>query len=179
MLRLSWEDIKEKGLIDRVLKSNKDLIIPNDVVVMEKEKNNNENNKKNIIKNSNTSSENHPQKKLLKAIKERFSGAVVEENYKKGVPNRKFEIDIAFIDLMIAVEIDGFRSHGISKAGFKRDREKDRLLQYNGWIVYRFSAGEINKDINKVVEEIGLLVNKRTLTPHYYMGVPFDATKTN
>lgn len=162
-MRTNWEELKKRGLLERVVQSNKNVLIPDDVIKSIKLE---QKEKEKILKNSNTDLFSHPQNKILLKIKEEIPDVNLIENYNKAIPKRKFEIDIALIDYKIAIEVDGFRSHGISKAGFDRDRKKDRLLQLNGWLVYRFTAKEINSDIDMVISEIKDLINyRKTLAP--------------
>lgn len=53
-----------------------------------------------------------------------------KENYSHGINGLLFELD-------------GYRSHGLSKAGFKSDRENDRLTLLGGFLTFRFYATEI------------------------------------
>jgi len=77
------------------------------------------------------------------------------EREKKGlVPGRKFTVDIFLPDHNLCLELDGWEFHGKFKAGFVRDREKDRLLLINGFRTIRFSAGEVLKAPGKVVKII-------------------------
>lgn len=66
-------------------------------------------------------------------------------------------IDFAFIDLKLAVEIDGSQ-HLLEERKIK-DGEKDKLLINNGWSVLRFTAYDIvhNKELvlSKLKETIG------------------------
>lgn len=50
----------------------------------------------------------------------------------------------------IALELDGYRHHGLSISGFKRDREKDRLVTLSGYLTFRFFASEVLKTKNKI-----------------------------
>ena len=70
----------------------------------------------------------------------------------------KYRIDIAIYTahgLKIAVECDGHEFHERTKEQAKRDKEKDRWLQQNGWFVARFTGSEIYKDPFAVVEQLG------------------------
>ncbi|WP_304526861.1 hypothetical protein [Halomonas sp. I5-271120] len=78
------------------------------------------------------------------------------------IPDRKFSVDIALelpradgsTTFRGALECDGWNYHGRYLSGFKRDREKDRLLALNGWRVLRISAGEIMKSPWPLLEDI-------------------------
>lgn len=50
---------------------------------------------------------------------------------------RKFRIDFAYPELLLAMEVDGVAWHGTA-ADRRRDRERDRALDALGWTVLRF-----------------------------------------
>lgn len=69
------------------------------------------------------------------------------------VEGRRFRTDVSvkFKEPVVgikgfAIELDGYRHHGLSITGFKRDREKDRLITLAGYITIRFFASEILKE---------------------------------
>ncbi len=57
---------------------------------------------------------------------------------------RLFAVDVYVEELKLAGELDGYRNHGLSLSGFKRDRIKDRLLMLQGIEVVRFYASEVS-----------------------------------
>ena len=57
-------------------------------------------------------------------------------------------IDFAFVDLKIAIEIDG--SQHLEKKRQEKDREKDILLKENGWRVIRISEHIVKTDWNLI-----------------------------
>ena len=59
-------------------------------------------------------------------------------------------IDFAFINEKLAVEIDG--SQHLEDKNKERDNKKDKLLLESGWSVIRFTAKEVNENINNVVK---------------------------
>lgn len=85
------------------------------------------------------------QDRLWRAVQERWPGRF-EWEFKGAVPGRGFRLDIASPGDRLALEVDGYRYHGLSKSGFKRDRERDRLLTCQGWRILRFFASEIRYD---------------------------------
>jgi len=86
-----------------------------------------------------------PEEILTSALVARF-GADAVPQFHGSVPGRRYILDVAFPKVKLAVEIDGWQYHGKHLADFKRDRERDRLLVLNGWLVLRFAAGEVRKD---------------------------------
>lgn len=99
-----------------------------------------------------------PQSRLWRALLSRMPDAAKARELvwelKGIVPGRRFAVDIAWMTNCLAIEVDGYMHHGFSKRGFHRDREKDRLLQLQGWTPVRFSAKEISSDLDGVVNQI-------------------------
>ena len=50
-----------------------------------------------------------------------------------------FELDFAYLDQQVALECDGWESHGLDREQFERDLERDAALTAAGWVVLRFS----------------------------------------
>ena len=98
--------------------------------------------------------EHGPQEKLVQAIKRELPNISFEENKKNVIPKKKFEIDIAFVDQKLAVEVDGWAYHGKYLSGFVRDRVKQNLLVCEGWRLLRFTANQIYKKEDKCIEMI-------------------------
>lgn len=62
-------------------------------------------------------------------------------------PFGTFRIDIAIPSRMVAVEVDGGQHKpGGGKHGGARDYQKTRQLALAGWLVLRFTAGEVRND---------------------------------
>ncbi len=71
------------------------------------------------------------------------------------------EVDLLSDDARVVVEIDGAQ-HLADAAAYRRDRRKDRLLQENGYLVVRFLAEDVSKDLDSVLDAIlRALVNRR------------------
>lgn len=73
---------------------------------------------------------------------------------KNGVPGRRYVIDIAFPDIKLAIEIDGWQYHGKYLEQFKKDRIRQNALAMNGWRVLRYFHGQIMQNREDVVDEI-------------------------
>ncbi len=67
--------------------------------------------------------------------------------------NRPIEIDLAALDLQIAIEIDGY-FHFQHNDNYRRDRRKDLLLQQHGFVVLRFLAEDIVPMMSEIVDTI-------------------------
>jgi len=95
--------------------------------------------------------ESPPQRILWESVSARWPQAVQEF---QPIKDRKFRIDIAFVDERIAVEVDGWAFHGKHKSAHARDRQRQNLLVLYGWRVLRFTAGEIFGDMPSVLAVI-------------------------
>lgn len=99
---------------------------------------------------------------LFDRINREWPGRVVE-NYRFS-KERNFELDIAFVDIKVGIEVDGWQYHGKFKEGFQRDRIKDRLATLEGWSVLRFFYAEIKSEMeSKVIRDIRSLVISKGL----------------
>ena len=63
------------------------------------------------------------------------------------------EVDLLSMEDRIAIEIDG-QQHLSSKDAYRRDRRKDWLLQENGYLVLRFLAEDVSKNLDIVLDTI-------------------------
>ena len=99
----------------------------------------------------------HPEKTAWRLgnfsyVEKMFNKFLVDNEYdKKYLIIREYSvfpyfIDFAFVDLKIAIEIDG--SQHLKKERHERDILKDELLNDNGWKVIRFSENIVKTDWN-------------------------------
>lgn len=63
------------------------------------------------------------------------------------------EVDLLCADARVAVELDGAQ-HLADPAAYRRDRRKDYLLQESGYLVLRFLAEDIGKELDSVLDSI-------------------------
>lgn len=68
------------------------------------------------------------------------------------------------VDTRIAVEIDGDQ-HLADPAAYRRDRRKDLLLQENGYVVLRFLAQDVGKDLDRVLDTVIRVLARRLRLP--------------
>ena len=61
----------------------------------------------------------------------------------------------------IAIEIDGWQYHGKFKSAHESDRERQNHMAVAGWLVLRFTAGQIFKDLEGVSATIENAVQQR------------------
>ena len=65
----------------------------------------------------------------------------------------RLEVDLLCDDARLAVELDGAQ-HLADPAAYRRDRRKDQLLQENGYLVLRFLAEDVGKELDVVLDSI-------------------------
>jgi very-short-patch-repair endonuclease len=63
------------------------------------------------------------------------------------------EIDLLCDDSRLVVEIDG-PQHLADPVAYRRDRRKDQLLQENGYLVLRYLAEDLAKELDAVLDGI-------------------------
>jgi hypothetical protein len=63
------------------------------------------------------------------------------------------EVDLLCADARVAVELDGAQ-HLADPAAYRRDRRKDQVLQENGYLVLRFLAEDVGKELATVLDAI-------------------------
>lgn len=65
----------------------------------------------------------------------------------------RLEVDLLCADARVAVELDGAQ-HLADPAAYRRDRRKDYLLQESGYLVLRFLAEDIGKELDSVLDRV-------------------------
>jgi hypothetical protein len=63
------------------------------------------------------------------------------------------EVDLLCAGARVAVELDGAQ-HLADPVAYRRDRRKDQLLQENGYLVLRFLAEDVGKELDSVLDAI-------------------------
>ena len=63
------------------------------------------------------------------------------------------EVDLLCADARVAVELDGAQ-HLADRVAYRRDRRKDQLLQESGYLVLRFLAEDLGRDLDAVLDAI-------------------------
>ncbi|MDO8837132.1 MAG: DUF559 domain-containing protein [Vicinamibacterales bacterium] len=74
------------------------------------------------------------------------------------------EVDLLCADARVAVELDGAQHLGDPMA-YRRDRRKDLLLQENGYLVLRFLAEDVGKELELVLDAILRSLSRRRSSP--------------
>jgi superfamily II DNA or RNA helicase len=65
----------------------------------------------------------------------------------------KLEVDLLCADARVAVELDGAQ-HLADPAAYRRDRRKDQVLQENDYLVLRFLAEDVGRELDLVLDAI-------------------------
>ncbi len=68
------------------------------------------------------------------------------------------KVDFVWVHGRLAVELDGYGSHG-NRAAFLYDRNRDYELTLSGYTVLRLANDEIAQDIGKAIEKIRDIVH--------------------
>lgn len=101
-----------------------------------------------------SSGESYPEKRFREEMVNNGIVGWVQE-YQNGI----YRYDFAFLELKIDVEIDG-GTHSTEKVK-KIDERRDMWSEGEGWIVLRFTAKEIKKDVNNCIKKLKVLLMKR------------------
>jgi superfamily II DNA or RNA helicase len=72
----------------------------------------------------------------------------------------RLEVDLLCADARVAVELDGAQ-HLADPVAYRRDRRKDQLLQENGYLVLRFLAEDVGKELDLVLDAILRALSQR------------------
>jgi very-short-patch-repair endonuclease len=73
------------------------------------------------------------------------------QQYRVRIAGRTCKIDLAYPDLLIAIELDGWDSHR-TRSAFDSDRERANALVLAGWVVLRFTSRSSDSEIAAVVQ---------------------------
>lgn len=81
------------------------------------------------------------------------------------------EIDLAYPDWKVAVEVDHpFWHDGAAEAA--KDKRRDRKLSIEGWVTIRFPEQEISNNLDELVQDLGLILVDRGMSPTPHVRVP-------
>jgi very-short-patch-repair endonuclease len=73
----------------------------------------------------------------------------------------RLEVDLLCDDARMVVELDGAQ-HLADPIAYRRDRRKDQLLQENGYLVLRFLAEDVGKELDLVLDTILRSLSRRS-----------------
>lgn len=86
-----------------------------------------------------------------RAIKVLASCAPFETQYQLSIGNRLVILDIAWPDLRVAAECDGWTVRNRSRSKFDADRRRDNLLTHHGWSVVHLTTAMSDDEMRAVV----------------------------
>jgi very-short-patch-repair endonuclease len=75
------------------------------------------------------------------------------------------EVDFRITSTPVLLECDGWAHHGLDRAGFERDRERDADLVARGWIVVRFTYRAVTTAPSSVARRIRAATDRWATTP--------------
>lgn len=73
----------------------------------------------------------------------------------------RLEVDLLCADARIAIELDGAQ-HLADPVAYRRDRRKDQLLQENDYLILRFLAEDVGKELDLVLDTVLRGLRRRT-----------------
>jgi very-short-patch-repair endonuclease len=69
------------------------------------------------------------------------------------IDGRSYRIDLAYPEVMLAIEYDGWEHHR-TRSAFDRDRARGNRLEILGWTVLRFTSQSTDLDIVATVRAV-------------------------
>jgi hypothetical protein len=79
------------------------------------------------------------------------------------VGGQRYRLDFAYPELKVAIEYDGWDTHR-SRSSFDADRQRDRLLQLDGWVVLRVTSKTADAEL---VDTLRAFVRQPFRTPEF------------
>jgi len=73
----------------------------------------------------------------------------------------RLEVDLLCADERVAIELDGAQ-HLADPVAYRRDRRKDQLLQENDYLILRFLAEDVGKELDLVLDAILRVLSRRS-----------------
>jgi len=86
----------------------------------------------------------------------------------------QLEVDLLCAEARVAVELDGAQ-HLADPVAYRRDRRKDLLLQENRYLVLRFLAEDVGKELDRVLDTIVRAVSR---PPAVQLVVPIEFSRS-
>jgi very-short-patch-repair endonuclease len=73
--------------------------------------------------------------------------------FQRPVPEARAKVDFAYPELRLAIEVDGYESHGTPRA-MTADHERQRRLVAAGWTVIRFTWQDVVRRPSRVAADL-------------------------
>ncbi len=112
-------------------------------------------------RNQTNASAGSPATELQRLLEQEFSSRYRLELEYRFLADRKYRIDFAFPDQKVAIEFDGYRSHGISKEGFRNGLRRQNALVCHHWQVLRYSFLDVKERPSEIVAEVLSLLSEK------------------
>jgi very-short-patch-repair endonuclease len=100
------------------------------------------------------------------ALERRFLGVIREAGLPRPEVNHTvgpYEIDFAWLEQRVLVEVDGWQAHG-HRLAFERDRARDAELTAMGYVVLRFTWRQVRDTPLLVAAQVARALAHRTAT---------------
>jgi hypothetical protein len=97
------------------------------------------------------------------ALVDRFELPRPRMNVHVALRGRFYEIDCLWEEQQVAIELDGGRAHGTTRA-FQKDRERDRILTAEGYRTSRITWDHIQLTPTEVADDLRLILTPYPLT---------------
>jgi very-short-patch-repair endonuclease len=92
--------------------------------------------------------------------------------FRRQYPFRGYFLDFACLSYQLVIEVDG--SQHADELQAEHDAVRDRILQRHGFRVLRFTAGDVHRNLSRVMDHIILT---REATPRVRGGGPSEAPR--
>lgn len=89
--------------------------------------------------------ESNPEKRVFRVLDASDLPAPTQQHWVR-FGSDKFRLDLAYPEVKLAIEYDGWESH-MTRSSFDADRRRDRILQVNGWVVLRLTSTTSDAEI--------------------------------
>jgi very-short-patch-repair endonuclease len=73
--------------------------------------------------------------------------------FQYAVPGTRYRVDFAYPDARLAIEVDGYASHG-TRTAFEADRDRQNCLVLAGWMVIRFTWTQVVRQPGSVAAQV-------------------------
>ena len=82
------------------------------------------------------------------------------------------EVDVGWPEVRMCVQLDGYAYH-CTRSAFVEDRARDRALVGLGWIILRYTWGDVTHNREALIDEIARIyrARARSLKPHATSGL--------
>jgi very-short-patch-repair endonuclease len=76
------------------------------------------------------------------------------QQHRVQVRGRRYRIDLAYPELLVAIELDGWAPHGTDRSVFDNDRRRANELTAVGWTIVRFTSRSTVEEIRDTIDAV-------------------------